>query len=262
MTIQRVPGVPFAQIANTALRDHRLSYKARGILAMVLSNVGEWEATANWIEKQSEPDGIHAIQTGLNELTKYGYRRVTKERTPEGHIRTVVEWFHVSISWPLENLGVRESDGQKTGASLEHHLEEHYLEEDQEIGEEETRQEVRKPVSQGKDSGFDVFWEAYPRKENKAKARMAWIKALKVADADAVTAGAQRYRDDPNREEAFTAHAATWLNGERWEDAPLPSRGKEEAPRALTFMEQVVEEPCEHGDPRGSRLCALCRSGS
>mgnify|MGYP000116654668 CR=1 FL=1 len=41
---------------------------------------------------------------------------------------------------------------------------------------------------------------------------------------ETITAGAARFRDDPNREEKYTPLAATWLNGERWEDGPLPER--------------------------------------
>lgn len=95
MSIQRVPSVPFAQIANSALRDQRLSYKARGLLAMVLSHTGEWTASRNWLVQQSDIDGRVAVQAALNELTDLGYRVVSKEHDPStGHFRTVVTWHH------------------------------------------------------------------------------------------------------------------------------------------------------------------------
>lgn len=134
MGIQRVPEVPFAQIANSALRDKRLSFKARGVLALVLSNVGEWEATAKWIEDQSIPDGEHAVQTALNELTQLGYRVVTKERDNLGRVHTIATWFHQpeeAIIRRVENPVVGKSDGRKTGPSIEHYPSEHYKEEHQ-----------------------------------------------------------------------------------------------------------------------------------
>lgn len=114
MSIQRVPSVPFTQIANSALRDRRLSFKARGLLAMVLSNVGEWDATRTWLISQSDPDGRVSIQAALNELTDLGYRVVSKERDDKGHFRTVVTWFHepkVSVS---RRTG-KPSDGKTDG---------------------------------------------------------------------------------------------------------------------------------------------------
>ena len=63
------------------------------------------------------------------------------------------------------------------------------------------------------------------RNAGKAAAEKAWPKAIKKADPRLIIAAAERYRDDPNREPRFTAHASTWLNQERWNDAPLPQRG-------------------------------------
>lgn len=68
---------------------------------------------------------------------------------------------------------------------------------------------------------FEEFWKIYPRKTAKATAKKAWAK---VKDHKSAIAGAIRYAQDPNRVDAFTAHAATWLNGERWLDDPLPER--------------------------------------
>lgn len=74
--------------------------------------------------------------------------------------------------------------------------------------------------------GFDQFWTMYPRKEAKGTARRSWTTAAKKARAEDIIDGAIRYRDDPNRDDSFTAHASTWLNGERWNDGPLPPRNR------------------------------------
>lgn len=71
---------------------------------------------------------------------------------------------------------------------------------------------------------FAEFWSTYPRKEAKRPARTAYDRALKRATAERILAGATRYRDDPNREAAFTALPASWLNADRWDDEPLPPR--------------------------------------
>lgn len=74
-------------------------------------------------------------------------------------------------------------------------------------------------------AGFDRFWEVWPRKAAKGEARKAWPAAVKAAGSiDVLVDGARRYRDDPNRDDRYTAHPATWLRAERWNDEPLPTR--------------------------------------
>lgn len=74
---------------------------------------------------------------------------------------------------------------------------------------------------------FDQFWDAYPRRTAKADARRAWAKACRVADPAEVIEAARRYAADPNLPEMqFVPHPATWLNGGRWSDGPLPARGR------------------------------------
>jgi hypothetical protein len=91
---------------------------------------------------------------------------------------------------------------------------------------------------------FDAFWEIYPRREAKASARKAWQKALGRADPGQILAGAERYRDDPNREPKFTAHPASWLNGDRWLDDPLPTS------RAISGTEMYFDLISEMEGPR------------
>lgn len=89
--------------------------------------------------------------------------------------------------------------------------------------EEKTREEKTNGVPSP--PGFDAFWTVYPSKVGKGAARRAWAKAVKAAGGfEAIIAGAERFAADPNREDAFTPHASTWLNAERWDDPPLPAR--------------------------------------
>lgn len=86
------------------------------------------------------------------------------------------------------------------------------------------------------DDRFTEFWDTVPRKVGKGAARRAWAKAVKEADPQVIIEGMRRYRDDPNREDEFTAHPSSWLNAERWDDDPLPARGGgQKAPSFLDF---------------------------
>lgn len=250
MSIQRVPEAPFAQIANSALRDRRLSFKARGILALVLSNVGEWEAGRDWIVEQSDKDGKHAVQEALNELTTLGYRSVAHEQTKAG-IRTVVVWKHVPddlIFRPPGSLTVGNPDRRDNGRAIEHHPSEHHLQEHhQEIStaaDDSPTLELIAPVVEI-NRRFEDFYRVYPRKVGRKAAERAWAKAISEVPAEHIITAAAAFRDDPNREDQFTPHPATWLNQGRWDDEALPPRdnGRKSAARLYADAVEAMPDP-------------------
>lgn len=76
----------------------------------------------------------------------------------------------------------------------------------------------------GDPDGFVEFWEIYPRRVARGTAVKAYAKALKKADAAVIREGARRYAESRRgKEPEFTAHAASWLNAERWADEPEPA---------------------------------------
>jgi hypothetical protein len=73
--------------------------------------------------------------------------------------------------------------------------------------------------------GFDAFWSAYPRKQAKGAAIKAYARlraddALQAAllAAIALQATTEQWTKDGGQ---FIPMPASWLNGRRWEDAPL-----------------------------------------
>jgi hypothetical protein len=79
-------------------------------------------------------------------------------------------------------------------------------------------------------SRFDEFWDVYPRKVGKLDAQKAYAKAVRAAGPDRVLAGARRLAADPNLPDDRTLipHAATWLNGGRWDDEPYPPKNNQQ----------------------------------
>ena len=106
-----------------------------------------------------------------------------------------------------------------------------------------TRDTQRESRRDSQPDQFDEFWQHYPRKQGKGAARTAWTKAIAKADAATIIAAAAAYRDDPNREDGFTAHAATWLNQERWDDEPLPSRTDTLSSRERRLKQHLTDDP-------------------
>jgi hypothetical protein len=70
---------PYAQIDKTVLNDQRLSWKAKGILAFLLSKPDTWEINIQNLIKQAK-DGKEAVYSGINELIQFGYIVRTESR--------------------------------------------------------------------------------------------------------------------------------------------------------------------------------------
>lgn len=82
-------------------------------------------------------------------------------------------------------------------------------------------------ASMSADEGFVVFWEQYPRKVSKQDAAKAWAKLKPSGEllaAIMAAVSAQKVSPEWLKEDGrFVPHAATWLNGRRWEDeSPAP----------------------------------------
>jgi len=86
---------------------------------------------------------------------------------------------------------------------------------------------------------FEEFYRQYPRHAGKRDALKVWSRVTKseVTNEDLI-AGAMRYAADPNRDDSFTKHCATWLNKGCWSDGPLPPRGGQNG-RKETPIEQA-----------------------
>lgn len=94
---------------------------------------------------------------------------------------------------------------------------------------------------------FEEFWRIYPRRIAKANAKKSWDRAVEKMklDPEAILKGAERYRrDTAGKEEQYIAHAATWLNQQRWLDEPV---------------EKVELAPAVGSGPNYGRLAATAR---
>lgn len=200
------PDNNFSVVSNAVIRDSRLSFRARGILLEILSRPDNWRISAESLARSGQ-EGRSAILSALKELRMFGYLKTVKERNEDGRFETRSYIYDIPTGVRLPNAGKPESGKPES--------------ENRTPLEELSKKNLDIGQSSESVQMFDKFWEVYPRKVAKGAARKAWEK---IIDFGAVIAGAERFSLDPNREETFTPHPATWLNAERWLDDPLPPR--------------------------------------
>jgi uncharacterized protein YdaU (DUF1376 family) len=135
-------------------------------------------------------------------------------------------WTHARVEDDLEKIREKSAKASFAGkrSVVARGLSERSTNAEQSLNHKEEDKEEEEDKDISKKSLFVEFWNEYPLKVGKGAAIKAFEKAIRTTDADIIIKGAQRYKLDPNRVQGYTAHAATWLNGQRWLDEPLPMR--------------------------------------
>jgi len=124
MTIHRShPAEQFVIIPNATVRDGRLSYAARGVLAELLSRPDNWSDTADalWRRAKSERgkhgEGRDVLRKAFAELEGAGYLSRIRLRDDIGRLATYMEFSDVSPGRTDDGTGSRRPDLGKPASS-------------------------------------------------------------------------------------------------------------------------------------------------
>jgi hypothetical protein len=208
----------FTMVPNALIRDNELPAGAKMLLIYLLSHKIGYQILDSQIVNEIGM-GREALRTARKQLTAEGFISLERVRNSDNSLGAYRYELQDPRGW-FSTVG-NPTVGEPTvgGATVGNPPDNRRL-----IPKKTNVKKTR--VKNTGDEGFDVFWSVYPKKDDKGLARRSFEKALSRASLEVIVAGAERYRDDPNREDAFTKNPSTWLNADAWENGPLPARGR------------------------------------
>ena len=106
MTIIRSPRpeISYSIIRNETVRDHALTYRARGLLAYLLSMPDDWVTSSERLQGLNT-EGRDAIRSAIKELEAAGYMKCEKHQDERGRWSTRWIVFDQSHKTAVERLG-------------------------------------------------------------------------------------------------------------------------------------------------------------
>lgn len=115
----------YVVLNRTALNDERLSWKAKGIIAYMLSMPDDWKFYIEEIASHAK-DGVDSLRSGIKELSKYGYVKrfpIRDEKT-----KKIIEWETVIYESPQSKNPDREFPHMEKPYMEKPHMDKPYME--------------------------------------------------------------------------------------------------------------------------------------
>jgi hypothetical protein len=213
--IERAPrDIPYAQISHAALRDTSLSWKARGVLAYLLSLPDHWEISFPHLVQQSTEDGVSSLRAAFKELVDAGYakrryRRSDDHRYADGmrYVISEKKFSEMTETCTSEMVRRRDSVPLKPATIKKNELEE------------ELKEKKNKKDAEPYGPLFLQFWAAYPVKKGKGDAWKVWKRERLDAICEAILLSIPlHHKHDMDWQRGFIKHPATYLNDHCWTD--------------------------------------------
>lgn len=227
----------FTILYNSMITDRRLSLKAKGLFAVMMSRPDDWEFSVSGLAVFAGV-GKDTIRSTLAELEKVGYLIRAQAHDSGGRFLGNIYVLQDTAPPLSGNTDDGESRQRESTSS------ENPTQQKKDYNKEKTnntpippegatrkgsRKKADKTIPDWKPERFEAFWAYYrehARGEDRQGAVRAWDK-LKPDDTE-ISAMARALRWQTASEDWLRGvgipYAKTWLNNRRWTDVPVPSR--------------------------------------
>ncbi len=228
-------------MSRVGLEDARLSWKARGLLAYLLSKPDNWNVMIAHLVKQA-PDGRDSVMSGLRELRQAGYIVSSRSRSETG---TFDGWDTEVHEEPVAEVGISEVGKPEFGKPAPN--EERVL----------TMTEVNESLLSNEDVGrvskphepyeaeFEDAWLNYPRKEGKIAAYRAFVARIRAgaSPTDLRHAAFNYEKTRRGQDTRYTKLGSTfWGPTEPWLDYLPGGVGMAQVPKTPEEIDAEVAE--------------------
>lgn len=212
----------FTILDNTALRDDKLSWKAKGLLAYLLHLPDDWKINVEDLKNRSK-DGRDSTNNAIKELVENGYILRTRNREG-GRFK----------SYDYDLFETPQTENTVTENPLrENHYGKTVTENPELLSTKKLKTKVvsTNRVSTNKTMGeikinipFEIFWDLYDKKISKPKCVSKW-KLLTNKDREDIIEFIPRYKENqPNK--VYRKDPYTFFNSRTWEDEIIEFNNK------------------------------------
>ena len=262
-------------IDKSGLEDWRLSFRARGMLAYLLTKPDNWEVSMRDLARQSQSDSRQALTRTMQELEHYGYARRVLVRDRHGKLHGYQTFIYEK---PLDHGAhdLQPNDQSPTAGNttfgqanfgppnvgtLEHNKD---LNPNKDLKKERTERKENPPPPplEGGAAGssffdslasrrnhtdyspaFDAWWEAYPahRRIHKKACWRHWLSKGLEARSDAVMANTAALKRTRQWQEGKIPNSTTYLNQERYDTPATDGSQSDEMSEELRAQLQELE---------------------
>ena len=212
--------------------DKKLSWASRGLLIFLLGKPDNWRISAEYLAQQthesSKKTGKQGIYSLLDELIVAGYVVRSDKQAHDEKTGFLLGYDYVVYDSPCRPEPYKaEPYKDKPYKAEPYKANQPLISIDTNQGLNLTsidkKQVLNKSFSEAEkereEGRFNFFWLQYPNKTAKQSALKAWSK-LKLDESlyQRIMTALSKQKFWQQWQEGFIPHAATWLNGKRWED--------------------------------------------